>query len=133
MRRWFSVDGPLPPILLPVGGALLALALARTPAQAEPVLSLGPVPKLTMRAEITPAPQPQMKTKTFFISQKDGYGLSDCLRSGAQCGQVVANSWCAAHGWGIASAWGSTNDMTASTGARSKAPPQDHIAVTCSE
>ncbi len=133
MRRLFSVDGPLPPILLPVGGALLALALARSPAQAEPVLSLGPAPKLTMRAEIKPAPQPVAKTKMFFISQKDGYGLSDCLLSGAQCGQVVANSWCSAHGLGIARAWGSTNDMTASTGSQSKAAPKDHIAVTCAE
>lgn len=133
MRRLFSIDGPLPPILLPIGGALLALALSRGPAQADPVLAIGPAPKLTMRVNSLPAPSPVQKTHTFFIAQKDGYGLSDCLLSGAACGQVVANSWCSAHGWGLAKVWGSTNDMTASTAGDAKAPPKDHIALTCAE
>lgn len=133
MRRLFSHDGPLPPVLLPLGGALLALAVARGPAQAEPVSTAFVAPKASLRALAKPAAPVPAKTKTFFISQKDGYGLSDCLTNGEACGRVVADSWCSAHGWGAAMAWGSTNDMTASVAGPAKATPKDHIAVTCAE
>ncbi|MGE3246049.1 MAG: hypothetical protein AB7F96_03245 [Beijerinckiaceae bacterium] len=117
LRRLFTQDGPLPPILLPLGGALLALAVARGSAHAETV-----------------APAAESKTYTFFIAQNDGYGLSDCLTSTRACGRVVADSWCSAHGYGAATAWGRTDDMTASTGTPAiKAPPKGQIAVTCSE
>lgn len=115
LRRLFSVDGPLPPILLPICGALLTLAIAKGPAVAgEPA-------------------QPAAKTSTFFIAAKDGYGLSDCLASAGSCGRVVADSWCSAYGHGKARAWGATDDMTASiAGVISKAP-KGKIAITCAE
>ena len=38
----------------------------------------------------------------FMIAANDGYGLQDCLAEGGECGQVVADAWCEAHGHGAA-------------------------------
>ena len=40
------------------------------------------------------------------IAANDGYGLEDCLAAGSECGQVVADAWCEAHGHGHALAYG---------------------------
>jgi hypothetical protein len=40
------------------------------------------------------------------VAANDGYGLEDCLAAGSQCGQVVADAWCEAHGHGHALAYG---------------------------
>ncbi len=40
------------------------------------------------------------------IAANDGYGLEDCLGAGNECGQVVADAWCEAHGHGHALAFG---------------------------
>jgi hypothetical protein len=40
------------------------------------------------------------------VAGNDGYGLDDCLAPGSQCGQVVADAWCEAHGRGHALAYG---------------------------
>ena len=40
------------------------------------------------------------------IAANDGYGLEDCLAAGSDCGQVVADAWCEAHGHGHALAYG---------------------------
>jgi hypothetical protein len=40
------------------------------------------------------------------VAANDGYGLADCLAAGSQCGQVVADAWCEAHGHGHALAYG---------------------------
>jgi hypothetical protein len=40
------------------------------------------------------------------IAANDGYGLEDCLAAGNECGQVVADAWCEAHGHGHALAFG---------------------------
>ena len=113
MRRLFSLDGPLPPIFLPVCGALLSLAIAKGPAVAEP--------------------SPQEKTYTFFFSMNDGYGLSNCLTTASACGKVVAESWCSAKGYGKARAWGASADITASIGGKALRAPANSIAVTCNE
>jgi hypothetical protein len=47
----------------------------------------------------------------------DGYGIDECMHGGAACGQVVADSWCEAHGRGKALAFGSADDVTGSVGA----------------
>lgn len=116
MRRLFSLDSPLPPILLPVCGALLSLAIARSPA-----------------AAAAQSIQPPVKTYTFFISMKDGYGLSNCLTTASACGRIVADSWCSAKGYGKARAWGNSSDMTASIGGKPQRAPAHSIAVTCNE
>ena len=40
--------------------------------------------------------------QTFIIAAMDGYGVEDCLADGAECGHVVADAWCEAHGHGPA-------------------------------
>lgn len=46
------------------------------------------------------------------IAANDGYGLEDCLAGGAECGRVVADAWCEAHGHGHALAYGLSSAMT---------------------
>jgi hypothetical protein len=45
-------------------------------------------------------------THEYEIAANDGYGLEDCLSTGAECGRVVADAWCEAHGHGHALAFG---------------------------
>lgn len=76
---------------------------------------------------------------TFLIPASDGYGIADCLVSGGECGVVVAQSWCEAHGWSKAASFGraAAEDMTGSTGlivpASSEASEADArpLAITC--
>ncbi|HMF07474.1 MAG TPA: hypothetical protein VKE72_10755 [Methylocella sp.] len=37
---------------------------------------------------------------TLIIPANDGYGFEECLTPGSQCGLVVADAWCKAHGFG---------------------------------
>jgi len=46
------------------------------------------------------------QVQSYQISANDGYGLSDCLSSVGECGQVVADAWCEAHGHGSAVSYG---------------------------
>jgi hypothetical protein len=43
---------------------------------------------------------------TFVITAASGYGVEDCLGEGGECGQVVADAWCEAHGRGAALKFG---------------------------
>lgn len=42
----------------------------------------------------------------YVVAANDGYGLEDCLAVGSECGHVVADAWCEAHGHGHALAFG---------------------------
>ena len=46
------------------------------------------------------------ETDTFMISATSGYGVEDCLAEGGECGHVVADAWCEAHGRGAALKFG---------------------------
>jgi hypothetical protein len=71
---------------------------------------------------------------SFIISATEGYGLEDCLGEGGDCGRVVADAWCEAHGQGAAISLGRAEDVTgAIILARSSAPPQVPYFITCSE
>jgi hypothetical protein len=48
----------------------------------------------------------------FIIAASDGYGVEDCLAEGGECGRVVADAWCEAHGHGAAIAFGPADDVT---------------------
>lgn len=112
----FSIDGPWSPILLPICGALFAIAVAKSPAAAGEAQAAS------------------MKSSMIFILQSEGYGVSECLTTSLTCGRVVADSWCSAKGHGKAIAWGKTDDMTASTGiAAAKKPPAGALAISCAE
>ena len=56
----------------------------------------------------------------FTIPADEGYGIEDCMQSGRECGRVMANAWCEAHGHVKASAFGSTDDVTGSVPASDK-------------
>ncbi len=58
----------------------------------------------------------------YVISDQDGYGLLECLTHKSDCGKIVADSWCEAHGHGAAKAFGRADDVTASID--SKASPR---------
>jgi hypothetical protein len=49
---------------------------------------------------------------TFIIAGTDGYGVEDCLAEGGECGHVVADAWCEAHGHGAALSFGLADDIT---------------------
>ena len=48
---------------------------------------------------------------SFLIAANDGYGVQDCLGEGGECGRVVADAWCEAHGHGAALAFGRAHDV----------------------
>lgn len=114
MRRIFTVDGPLPPLFVPILGAVIALAAARSPAAAQD-------------HQANPA------TKTYVIAASEGYGVSDCFKSGNACGEIVASSWCESRGHGKPAAWGSTDDVTATIRTSGRAPEKGSLIITCKE
>lgn len=58
----------------------------------------------------------------YAIAANDGYGLQECLAGGTDCGQVVADAWCEAHGLGHALRFGAQSSFS---GAR-----PTHVAST---
>ena len=46
------------------------------------------------------------ETHEYEIKANDGYGLEDWLSTGDECGRVVADAWCEAHGHGHALTYG---------------------------
>ncbi len=55
---------------------------------------------------------PAAQGHIFIIAAADGYGVEDCLAEGGECGRVVADAWCEAHGHGPAIAFGLADDVT---------------------
>lgn len=69
----------------------------------------------------------------YVISDQEGYGLTECLTRKADCGKIVADSWCAAHGHGVARAFGRADDVTASIDVNATRAPiePDAAVVAC--
>jgi hypothetical protein len=69
--------------------------------------------------------------QTFLIPAADGYGVADCLTGGSECGKVVANAWCEAKGFGLASSFGlvAAEDVTGAT--EGTETVQRPISITC--
>jgi hypothetical protein len=74
------------------------------------------------------------ESQSFIVPASDGYGVQDCLGGEGDCGQVVADAWCEAHGHGAALAFGKTDDVTGAIKA-SVTPkmPAGAYFVTCGE
>ncbi len=69
---------------------------------------------------------------TFIISADDGYGLGDCLASGNDCGKIVANAWCEAHGYRRAESFGLSADTVASAAhVRVSVEADRPVTITC--
>ena len=71
----------------------------------------------------------------YVISDQEGYGLLECLTHKADCGKIVADSWCAAHGHGAARAFGRADDVTGVIDAKAPraAIEADAAVVACAE
>jgi hypothetical protein len=52
------------------------------------------------------------ESNVFIIAGADGYGVEDCLAEAGECGHVVADAWCEAHGHGAALSFGLAEDVT---------------------
>ena len=78
------------------------------------------------------------ETRTFIIANSpDGYGIDQCLATGASCGRVIANSYCGAQGYAQAASFRKA-EATEVTGtvpvaAASGWPtgPQAFVAIEC--
>jgi len=71
---------------------------------------------------------------TFLIPASDGYGVADCLTGANDCGKIVANAWCEAHGFSRADTFGlAIEDVTGSTKASVSSRSALPIAITCAE
>ena len=73
--------------------------------------------------------------KTFLLPASEGYGVADCLVGKSECGQVVADAWCEAQGFGASASYGvaAREDLTGAIDlptARQAEPP---IRITCKD
>jgi hypothetical protein len=69
---------------------------------------------------------------TFLIPASDGYGVADCLTGTHECGRIVANAWCEAHGFSRAEVFGlAVEDVTGSTAATVPNRSERPISITC--
>ena len=70
----------------------------------------------------------------FIISAATGYGVEDCLGEGGDCGRVVADAWCEAHGHGAAISFGRAEDVTGAIAlTQNGVKPQTPFVITCGE
>jgi hypothetical protein len=70
---------------------------------------------------------------SFLIAANDGYGIEDCLGEGGECGRVVADAWCEAHGHGSALSFGPAEDVTGAIDAAKRSKPDRPYVVTCGD
>ena len=81
-----------------------------------------------------PASAGSTESSLFIIAASDGYGVEDCLSGQGECGQVIADSWCEAHGRGAAGSFGKTDDVIVAIADHS-APklPAGAYFITCNK
>jgi hypothetical protein len=70
---------------------------------------------------------------TFIIAATDGYGVEDCLAERGECGRVVADAWCEAHGHGESISYGPADDVTNAIGGAETHATGTPYVVSCSE
>jgi hypothetical protein len=85
-------------------------------------------------ATIAPAAEAQAAPETFVVTD-DGYGVTDCLKERSDCGRIVADAWCEAHGHGPAQAYGAAADATAAIPAAKprQQTPAGAMMISCSD
>jgi hypothetical protein len=74
------------------------------------------------------------ETRTLIIPPNDGYGFEECLKPGSQCGLVVADAWCKAHGFAGSNGFGPADEAAGTTDEASRSsiePGSFH--VTCGD
>ena len=60
------------------------------------------------------------------IPASDGYGFDDCIGSNKDCGQIIADAWCEAHGMAASISFGRAEDITASIPAKADVSKPEH-------
>lgn len=85
-------------------------------------MSLGPV-FFSVAAIAGDAPT------TFVLAANDTYGVEDCLLTKDDCGQIVADGWCEAHGAGKAVNFGL--QKTAARPDQSDPDAQSNLEIDC--
>ena len=55
---------------------------------------------------------PSRAAENYVIPASDGYGIGECMHAGSDCGRVMADSWCEAHGHAHVLAFGTVEDVT---------------------
>lgn len=81
-------------------------------------------------------PARALDAQDFVVADDDGYGIADCMKPGVECGRVMADAWCEAHGHGHASAFGLAEDVTGSTRISSVSPAPtaaSAVIIRCGE
>ena len=110
-----------PHILLQLLGGLFVLTALETAARSEP------------------NPASMSGANSFVVSSADGYGVNECIKTGADCAKIVADAWCEAHGHGEAKAFGPASDATGSLDKVSAKPEparvirDDDVFISCGE
>ena len=73
----------------------------------------------------------------FVVTDDNGYGISECMKPGMDCGRVIADAWCEAHGHGHASAYGLGDDVTGATkvsaGPATPVAPPGSVIINCGD
>jgi hypothetical protein len=79
-------------------------------------------------------PASAVESRTLIIPPNDGYGFEECLKPGSQCGLVVADAWCKAHGFAGSNGFGPADEAagTMDEAARSRIEPGS-FHVTCGD
>ncbi len=74
------------------------------------------------------------ESRTLIIPSNDGYGFEECLKPGSQCGAVVADAWCKAHGFAGSKGFGPADEAagTMDEASRSSIEPGS-FHVTCGD
>jgi hypothetical protein len=79
------------------------------------------------------------KRMFIIVNLADGYGVDDCLASGAECGKAVANSYCHSHDYAQAVSFRNvdrgdiTGAIPANVSSSCKGGSCDHlVAIECS-
>ena len=97
-------------------------------------LAAGAALAAAYRSEGSAAPA-QPPQAVYVLTDAEGYGLSDCIAQKRECGKIVADSWCEAHGHARAVAFGGADDVTGaiSPGASKPAAPAGAAVVSCAD
>jgi hypothetical protein len=70
------------------------------------------------------------ETHAFVIAANDGYGVEDCLAGSSECGQVVADAWCEAHGHGSAISFGLQSAFSGGAATKVSATSEPYV-INC--
>ena len=72
------------------------------------------------------------ETHALVIAANDGYGVQDCLAEAGECGQIVADAWCEAHGHGVAVSFGPASRFAGVVATKIAATEENYV-VNCAD